>query len=315
MLARVERRDPLYVAREIRESLGDVIRYRVALDGSDSSRLPLAVAPAVFKAAHDVTISAANAVRRRRHFYKKWTNEVHEFARQAEVGQTEPGSYVVRVLCPLTRVPEPQLQLSEETPFGRHVTETLNHALSASLLASRRAITSGDLAVFDETVEVGVSSNLCRALASVRGPVATTLEVQLRWAQLRGQEQPTGGRYFFGADTLEVLRSAADHLRDLEEETIENQTVYGFVTKCERGADASSGSIVVQGWLNDGEEHGRVNCRASLSGETYVAAVRAHAERRFVAIEGTVHRVGRRWTMDEVGSLVTDEEVEEDEPT
>lgn len=312
-LAAAESRDAIFIARDIRESSGDVIRFRVSLDGSDSSRLPLAVAPAVFKAAHDVTISAANAVSRRRSHYKKWTNEVHNFAQQAEVGQTEPGSYVVRVLCPLTRVPEPQLQISEKEPFGRRVTVTLSTALAASIRASRAAITNGDLSVFDETIQAGVSSNLCRALASVRGPVAvaTTLEVQMRWAHLRGHTPPSEGAFFFGADTLEVLDSAASHLRDQEEEILENQTIYGFVTKCERGAVANSGLIVVEGWV-EGEPPTRVSCQVQLAGEEYAAAARAHAERKLVALVGTTHRVGRRWTVDQVDSFSTETDVEGD---
>ena len=103
---------------------------------------------------------------------------------------------------------------------------------------------------------------------------------------------------------LEVLQSAADHLRDREQETLEGEVVRGFITKCERGADASSGTVVVEGWsrgARDTDE--RVRCTVELAGPDYEAAVAAHADRLFVSLEGTVHRVGRSWRMDGVSRL------------
>lgn len=303
-LARVERRDPIFILREMKESTSDIIRFRVALDGRESSRLPLSLAPRVFKAAHDVTISAANATMRRRSHYRKWTRDVYEFAQQAEVGQTEPGSYVVRVLCPLKRLPEPQLQLQGDEPFGRRVTATLNTALAASTRAARAAITSGDLETFDETIQAGVSSNLCSALASVNeGSLSTTLGVELRWARLKAVAAPAGGSFYFGSDVLDVFQSAAKYLRDQEEEVLEGQTVHGYVTRCERGSTEDSGVVVVEGWIETPDFRGRVACRIELSGADYVSATRAHGDRDFVSVTGTVHRVGSKWSMGEVEGL------------
>jgi len=313
-LARWEHREPLFVLREMKESIADVIRFRVVLDGSESSRLPLSVAPRVFKTAHDVTISAANAASRRRSHYRNWTREVHEFAQQAEVGQTEPGSYVVRVLCPLTHLPQPQLQPSNPQPFARRVTSTLSTALGASSRAARSAITNGDLGVFDETVGSGVSSNLCSALAGVRdGAVTLALEIQLSWAQLRDRVAPPRGTFFFGPDTLEVLQSAARHLRDQEEEVFEDQVFYGYVTECRRGATDDSGTITLEGWIDDPDHREPFACRVELMGEVYVNATRAHGDRDFVQIRGTLLRQGRRWSMSQVDAFTTKRELDRDE--
>lgn len=304
-LARLEDRESSFILRDMKEAAGDVIRFRFALEGGDSSRLPLSFAPRVFKTAHDVTISAANAVTRRRSHYRKWTREVHEFAQRAEVGQTEPGSYVVRVLCPLTGLPQAPLPPGKDVPFGRRVTSTLDVALAASGRAAQAAITNGDIAAFDEAVESGVSSNLCSALASVReGPVRTTLEVKLRWAPLRDQPPRPSGAYFFGPDTLEVLHSAAKHLRDQEEEVLEDQTLFGYVTRCDRGANEDSGIIVVEGLIASSELREKVVCRIELQGDDYVVAARAHGDQQMITVMGTILRVGSRWSMSEVDALV-----------
>lgn len=187
-----------------------MIRFRVSVDGSDSSRLPLAVAPAVFKAA-------------------------------------------------LTKF-------------------TISHSRPRS-----------------------VRRRTCGCGHDSRSPDATGAFTR-PYSSFRGA-------FFFGADTLEVLDSAASHLRDQEEEILEDQTIYGFVTKCERGAVANSGLIVVEGWV-EGEPPTRVSCQVQLAGEEYAAAARAHAERKLVALVGTTHRVGRRWTVDQVDSFSTETDIE-----
>jgi hypothetical protein len=299
-LARLENRTPAQIERDMAETSADAISFRVLLDGGRASRLPLAYAPTIFKAAHDVTIAAANAASRTRPSYRNWTKEVHDFATRAEVGQTEAGSYVVRILCPVTHVPQPQLQRSDDTPFERRVTHVLHTALHAARRAAERAITTGELSVFDETVSAGVSSNLCSALASVgNGPESVALEVGLRWAALRDQPMPSSGPFFFGRDYLEILGSAAAHLREQETEELQEQEIIGFVTSLERGATENTGTVTLYGYMPEYESHRGLKCSIELAGELYARAARAHVEQALVRVRGLVRRVGQKWWLEE----------------
>lgn len=299
-LAALENRSPAQIERDMSETSSDAISFRVLLDGGRASRLPLAYAPTIFKAAHDVTIAAANAASRTRPSYRNWTKQVHDFATRAEVGQTEAGSYVVRILCPVTHVPQPQLQRTDDTPFERRVTHTLHTALHAARRAAERAVTTGELSVFDETVSAGVSSNLCNALASVgTGPESVALEVGLRWAALRDQPTPDSGPFFFGRDYLEVLGSAAVRLREQETEELSDQEITGFVTSLERGVSDNAGTVVVYGFLESGDRTGGLSCSMELTGEQYALAARAHVEHALVSVRGLVHRVGHKWWLEE----------------
>jgi hypothetical protein len=300
-LAALEKRAPARVERDMAETSADAISYRVLLDGGRASRLPLAYAPTIFKAAHDITIAAANAASRTRASYRNWTKEVHDFAARAEVGQTEAGSYVVRILCSVAHVPQPQLQRAdEELPFERRVTQTLHGALHAARRAAERAITMEDLSVFDEAVSAGVSSNLCSALASVgTGPESVALEIGLRWAALRDQSVPQGGPFFFGRDLLEVLGSAAMRLRDQETEELPDQEITGFVTSLERGGIDKAGTVVVYGFLELDDRPGGFRCSIELTGEQYALAARAHVEHVLVSVRGLVRRVGHKWWLEE----------------
>lgn len=300
-LAALEERTPTQIERDMAETSADAISFRVLLDGGRASRLPLAYAPTVFKAAHDVTIAAANAASRTRPSYRNWTKEVHEFASRAEVGQTEAGSYVVRILCPVTHVPQPQLQRSdEEAPFERRVTHMLHAALHAARRAAEKAITLGELSVFDDVVSAGVSSNLCSALASVgTGPESVALEIGLRWAALRDQPAPNGGPFYFGRDYLEVLGSAAVHLREQESEELQDQEVIGYVTNLDRGVTDDAGTITLNGYLPWGGGHRPLKCSIELSGELYARAARAHVAQALVSVRGLVRRVGKKWWLEE----------------
>lgn len=299
-LAALEKRAPAQIERDMSETSSDAISFRVVLDGGRASRLPLAYAPTVFKAAHDVTIAAANAASRTRPSYRNWTKDVHDFATRAEVGQTEAGSYVVRILCPVTHVPQPLLQRTEETPFERRVTHMLHTALHAARRAAERAITTGDLSVFDETVSAGVSSNLCNALASVgTGSESVALEIGLRWAALRDQPMPNNGSFFFGRDYLEILGSAAVRLREQETEDLHDQEITGFVTSLERRVSDNAGTVVIYGFLESGDRPPGLSCSIELTGEHYVLAARAHVEHALVSVRGLVRRVGNKWWLEE----------------
>lgn len=300
-LARLECRPSARVERDMGETSVDAISFRVMLDGGRASRLPLAYAPTVFRAAHDVTIAAANAASRTRPSYRNWTREVRDFADRAEIGQTEAGSYVVRVLCPVTHVPQPRLQRpGEDVPFERRVTHTLHTALHAARRAAQKAITMGELSVFDEAVAAGVSSNLCSALASVgTGPESVALEIGLRWAALRDQPMPNEGPFFFGRDYLEVLGTAAVHLREQESEELQEQEIIGFVTSMERGVTEDAGMVMVKGYMPWEDGHRSLKCSIELAGELYAQAARAHGEQALVSVRGVVRRVGPKWWLEE----------------
>ena len=299
-LATLEKRAPVQIERDMAETSADAISFRVLLDGGRASRLPLAFAPTIFKAAHDVTIAAANAASRTRSSYRNWTKEVHDFAARAEVGQTEAGSYVVRVLCPVTHVPQPQLQSRDEVPFERRVTCMLHTALHAARRATERAITTGELSAFDETVSAGVSSNLCSALASVgTGPEQVALEIGLRWAALRDQPMPNSGPFYFGRDHLEILGSAATHLREQETEELQEQEIIGFVTSMERGVTENTGTVTLYGYMPEYESRRSFKCSIELAGELYARAARAHVEQALVSVRGLVRRVGQKWWLEE----------------
>lgn len=312
-LAQLEDKAEAQIIRDMAETSADAISFRVMLDGGRASRLPLAYAPTIFKAAHDVTIAAANAASRIRSSYRNWTKEVREFADRAEVGQTEAGSYVVRVLCPVTHVPQPQLQrVDDQAPFERRVTNTLHRALSATRRAAERAITNGELAVFEEAIDDGVSSNMCRALASVgSGPELVALEIGLRWAALRDQSIPSGGSFYFGQDYLEVLDSAASHLRELEGEEFEDQEVMGLVWSLDRSPmNGEAGLITINGFIPNGGYGGRdrvMKCSMELPTELYTLAARAHVEHRLVSVWGTVRRAGRRWWLEDLSRFWIDD--------
>jgi len=306
-VAQLEQRSSHQVASDIRETSVDAISYRVVLREEHSTSIPLSLSPLVFRSAYEATIAAANAASRVRSSYGTWTAEVREFAQRARVAQTEPGSYVVRILCPVTPLPGSQIRTDEEPPFDRRVTQTLHSALTAACDAAKRTITTTKISEFDSTIESGVSSNLCAALGllSKGDHGSVSLDVGMKWADLPGLTIPSSGRIFFGPDTLEVLQTAASHLRTLEDEHYENTTVIGNITECQKEPKASVGSVTLRGvdFLSHGDEPRKIKVKMDLARDDYNVAAHAHSESGLVTVVGTVRHVGQRWWMENITSI------------
>ena len=96
-----------------------------------------------------------------------------KFLSRVRLGQTEQGSYVVKLLSPILPKEEnlDKPRLFEEEPIERQMTIRLTEALDATREAIDLAIGEDAKALF-ETVRRGASANLCEAVAKAIGTVS-----------------------------------------------------------------------------------------------------------------------------------------------
>jgi hypothetical protein len=120
-------------------------------------------------------VAAARSVveRRAHHPPGQPPGPVRAYLDRVRLGQTEQGSYVVTLLSPIgTDAAEAERagRLPLEDPFPRTAVAMLARALeTARDTAERVAAGVGRLETFHETVEAGVSANLCDSLAKIGG--------------------------------------------------------------------------------------------------------------------------------------------------
>jgi len=257
----------------------DVLRLRVFFDGNDSV-LPLSFASVLVQSTEKMLKAAACTVLVPRMHHPRLTlNEAAQFVEGARFGQTENGSFVLRVACPIDLMEvQGSLELgTSDEPFVRQVTLSLRRAISQ--LTTAIEADSLDRLVEDlkRSPAPLVSSNLCEAISGMHDDqVNNSLDVGFDWSALR--------RISDSAD-LNPIRIQRDYFSRIEEvrrelrsvELDETDTFIGTVERLdgEMGADGRRSGVVVLSLLlpDEGET---VRVRTILSAENYAEADRAH---------------------------------------
>jgi hypothetical protein len=180
-------------------------------------------------------------------------------------------------------VSQPELALGDDMPdpFERQVTRTLAEGLAALEQAARQAAASGGMDAFRQAVHLGVSANLCDAVAGLAAvSPAEGLEVRVAWSRARPRVDVAASRVFLGGDAIPLIQEAARLFRDTE--PVEDLEIEGFVTRLARRPDQRPGEITLEG-LVDGDLR-RVG--VELPEAVYSLAVQAHELRQRVSCGG-----------------------------
>lgn len=281
-------------AEEIVEDLtsphADVVRARLAPDGSLDGTLPLDSGAGVFQQMRDLMLAAACAAWAPRSvFAKRKSEKAMQFIRDARIGQTRRGSYVVTVLSPVPPALTTNGRLfdDEAEPFSRKATRTLATALNATVRGVEQAAATGKLDALSLAVESGVSANLCDAILGMnRSAGDEGIEFSFSWAASR--EAPTNlpSKQRLSRDAMPYLDEVSRCFRQTAE--IEDVEVLGLVQKLER-LDGDTGKATIVGTV-DGD---RRTVHAELTGEDHSLAIRAYEDRLPIACNGELIREGK----------------------
>jgi hypothetical protein len=220
--------------------------------------------------------------------------------RKVRLGQTEQGSYVVTLVCPVS----PELQLLDATidplgePYDRRVTPILAGALQKTAWAAQEAGLKQDLAPFTDAIQDGVSSNLCKALAEIgSGLEEGEIEVSFSWSRSRRRRPnvPTS-RIVISTDAIPVIREAARVLRETYSD--DDFELSGPVVRLDSADVATGGDVLI---FTEVDTWRRV--KVHLEGPDYAAAVDAHQKGLEVRCNGRLEKEGRYFTLKNVRSF------------
>lgn len=288
-----EGRSQLDILRDIRATSADVIR--VELDGPAvmEGSLPLQRGVSALARTQELVLAAACAAVEPRPVYPtRKPSMAVDYMSKVRLGQTEQGSYVLTVISPVP----PALDVDGdgaslaglEDPFERSVTTTLVTAMAAARVAADIAASTGQLRPFLEATRLGVSANLCDAIAGLVGESgADSLGVRVRWAPSRLPPRTVPDRITFGRDAIRVVEEASRIFRETTpRDEVELQ---GMVVALKREESSAAGMVTVAA-LVDGALR---KVRVELGGDGYAAAIRAHQEERRVRCTGRLVREGR----------------------
>jgi hypothetical protein len=271
---------PQSLLNRIRSANDDVMRFRVFFDGDDNE-LPLSFASSLVQSTEKLLKAAACTVLRPRiHHPRLALTEAAQFVEEAKFGQTELGSFILRVACPINAMAvQGSLELDDESmPFVRQVTLSLHTALSQ--LTS--AIEEDSVDKLVENLKSAsaiplISSNLCEALSDMHDEkVDNSLDLGFDWSVLKHVPQSVTDRpILIQRDYFSRIEEVRRELRSSEIGQVD--TFIGTVERLdgEMGADGNrSGGVVLSLLLR--EEGETVRARTVLNVEQYKKADAAH---------------------------------------
>ncbi|MGB0678876.1 MAG: hypothetical protein ACPGUV_04370 [Polyangiales bacterium] len=183
----------------------------------------------------------------------------------------------------------------------------LAQALDAAQLATRESAAIQTLDPFANRVAVGVSANLCDAMADVlEATRAEVVDASFSYASSRPLLTAVPRLVTFSADTAPILREAAHSLR--AEATYPETEVSGPVVKLDSEDPSQGGHVVLRALV---EEHYR-NVHLHLDADFYATAIQAHREHSIVQCIGERLRDGRRQVLRHVRAFaVLDTDVDD----
>ena len=309
-LGRVENRGHSTVLTDLSLAEVDLIRVRL-LKTHDDSSIPLSAGVGLLDESRKLLLAAACSTDRPQRLFRAGRNQkAANYVDAVRLGQTEPGSFVVNLLAPvtpsLTKSESAQLSWLEE-PFERRVTRMLVSGLRASREATQ-LVNRGenDIHAFEERVGNGVSANLCDATANLIN-TGSGFDVSVSWALTRQpHEDRTDERAVvaFAPSDAPVLQEAARILSDRQERS--DERIEGYVSALSREHSEPDGRATIKAVIDEA----LVSVKVDFNPPEYSRITDAHNRRLSVALEGDLQREGHRWHLKNPRDLTVIEDEE-----
>jgi hypothetical protein len=266
----------------------DVLRYRVASQRVQRGTIPLVQAIDLLAGAKQSLMAAAHSVLvPRKHHPKLSRTEAIQLLDACQMGQTEQGSFVVTISCPLRAVDEEQAGLIKGEPFARRATSLLTRALSELDRAIEEDRTNS---IVDQAQPI-VSANLCEALLKMRPhEEESLLEFTPSWASsepLSSDEPAPPSSVIFSENEFDPIEDIYRQLRPVEDPRLKPWIAFVDELKgTESDAGAREGEVVLT--LFDDDQ--LVRAKASLTKEQYQIAYESHNPVRPLVVYGQLSR-------------------------
>ena len=297
-LARTEGRDLKSTSDAVRHVRFDVTHLRAVNDYRIVDKIPLETATKLISSARAMLRATATTARwERAQIGGSYSRLGDEVIREAFMGHTERGSFIIPVLVPVPepeQPPQPTLYDNDEPvlhnaapePFERRVVRTFAQSMQAvhDLVVEPGQVPTADH--LHELVYRGVSREFCSALATVLdesaiGEFHTTID----WAPVVPAPDTMPREVSISAEAADLVHFVTERLR---QERIPSRQVFSgtIVQFRHENRDDPFGEIAVSTMRRGRPSEVRVR----LPLETYREAWEWHNAGRAVLVEGVIRR-------------------------
>lgn len=281
------------IAFSIKNVRDDVVKYRISTTRTDDDSLPLEFAGEIIKGAELMLLSSAcTVIRPQVHHPRLSLSEAVELLSRARLGQTEQGSFIFKVSCPVDAIDmQPSLNLGgEDNSFARSTMLGIKHGVNAIV----SAVEADEL---NELVDVAraspspiISSNLCEALIRFHHEdIRNNVDLSFQWSpRIRLPQSESHSEIIsIRSEYFERIDQIRRELRSIERER--EESFFGTVEQLNgtMGDDGRRSGEAVLGLLVDGAI---VKARVLLDADDYSKALTAHKHDQWlVTLEGKLH--------------------------
>ena len=279
------------IAYRVKSTRDDTMRYRITTPRVSDDSIPLDFAAELIKGAELVLLSSACTVLKpQTHHLRLSVKEAQELVSKSRLGQTEEGSYIIKVSCPVNAMDiQATLNLDTETTYVRSTMLAVKNGIKSLI----NAIEDDELNFFVDDLKASptpeVSSNLCEALTRLYDPeIDNNVDLSFQWspvisiaaANLPHETLRIRSEYF---GLIEQVRR---ELRSVER--AREDTFVGTVEQLngDMGDEGRRSGEVIFGLLIDGTI---VRAKTILDATDYEKAAVSHLkEQLLVRFEGTL---------------------------
>jgi hypothetical protein len=292
----VERRDTDAILHDILVAGRDTLMLRVAAPAVASGEVAVAYGTELFGGVRDLLVASGRSLAKTRaNFAGPTPDVVMDLLKRMTFGETKRGSYTLTVRTPVDQ----QLVFSDEPATLALERQTIARTMEAVAAAQTAGAQLEDEDVVDESIEHGLSAQLCKALSRI-DPATTGVRVDLSAEWAAGLPVPA----------MDVPKSVAlhsadfAHLRYLGETLgkimpVEEFPLNGWIKKIEYNALwESRGTVTVEGRVKGR----RRDIRLELEGRDFEEAHRLTGHGHVLAC-GTLEKAGRAWVLTNPVSL------------
>lgn len=307
VLTKFEKRPESDIVTNLMYPDNDIVRYRICSLRAESGMISLSVADQLIGAVtKSLKATVCDVVSPNRHHPRLKRKETDSFLEHTQFAQTERGSFIVKLLCPLNSLDTPEMALfqDKETPLARHVTSHL--MITAANIIS--TIDSGQEGQFIDRIKKDVkkervSADFCRAIADIQIWDDASLELTTQWAPiLENQDAPN--RVEIHKNYFPRIAEIADALMPPPQEQ-SSEVFFASVEMCggEENDDYDREGLVVLRILNS--EEGVFKANVMLSPEQYKIANEVHMGRGkyCLVFEGKLLRKSRSCEIVEISNF------------
>ncbi len=295
-LAEFEKRPAQEVLDHLLLPPADMLRFREVSPDAEAGHLPLDHGVRLLEGLRKSLLSVAHSVLVPQPYHPRMSrSEAEEFVSRCRLGQTERGSFVLSLACPLNL--QAGLSGPNGEPFARRVTSLLMRTLQELSQAADSGLMDD---LVDPSLHRGVSANLCEALLLLRpAGERAYLSVSADWSRsFLPPEQRRSTGIQLHQEAFEVAEALAPRLRSLPRPRIDRFFGYVDVLRGQPTPNNPQPSGEVRFTLYEQDEE--IHAKADLTVQDYAIAGEAHLKTDLVSFKGILQRLPRLNRIDQV---------------